>query len=178
MMRLGGMKTYVALLRAVNVGGTGKLPMADLKRICIECGFANVETYIASGNVVLDSGKTERQVKSALEAALSIYAGKPAGVMVRTTAEMEEVLTGNPFPETAPNRTVAAFLEGPPDARTMQSVSGLTDERIALGRREIYIAYGAGMGQSKLKLPAAAAGTARNMNTVAKLAMMAKRHDR
>jgi uncharacterized protein (DUF1697 family) len=46
------MTTYIALLRAVNVGGTGKLPMAELKAMCIEMGFANVQTYIASGNVV------------------------------------------------------------------------------------------------------------------------------
>jgi len=48
------MTRYVALLRAVNVGGTGKLPMADLKALCTELGFKRVETYIASGNVIFD----------------------------------------------------------------------------------------------------------------------------
>jgi hypothetical protein len=49
---------YIALLRAVNVGGTGKLPMADLKAICSDAGFIQVQTYIASGNVVFKSNAT------------------------------------------------------------------------------------------------------------------------
>ena len=80
----GKVNAYVALLRAVNVGGTGKLAMAELKAMCEAAGFLSVRTYIASGNVVFQSPKTEVQVKAALEAALSTYAGKPVGVMVRT----------------------------------------------------------------------------------------------
>ena len=48
------MPVFIALLRAVNVGGTGKLPMGDLKRLCEKAGFRNVRTYIASGNVVAE----------------------------------------------------------------------------------------------------------------------------
>src|SRR5262245_38232826 len=79
---------YVALLRAINVGGTGKLPMADLKAMCEEAGFAHVATYIASGNVVFESSAPEAKVKAALEKRLQGYAGKPVGVVVRTAAEM------------------------------------------------------------------------------------------
>jgi uncharacterized protein (DUF1697 family) len=71
------------------------------------------------------------------------------------------------------NRTVAVFLDRPPSADTLKAVKGRKDEQIGLGRREIYIHYGDGMGQSKLVVPAAKAGTARNMNTVAALAKMA-----
>ena len=81
------MAQYVALLRAVNVGGTGKLPMSDLKALCEKAGFGNVRTYITSGNVVFDSQAAEAQVKSTLEAALAAYAGKPVGVLVRTASE-------------------------------------------------------------------------------------------
>jgi uncharacterized protein (DUF1697 family) len=56
---------FIALLRAVNVGGTGKLPMSDLKSICEELGFTSVRTYIASGNVVFASRKSEAAIKSA-----------------------------------------------------------------------------------------------------------------
>ena len=169
------MTVYIALLRAVNVGGTGKLPMADLRAMCEAAGFAEVRTYIASGNVVLRSACVASQVKATLEAALARYAGKPVGVLVRTAAEMKAVLASNPFPDAAPNRTVALFLDHAPPADALDTVSHRNGERIALGRREIYVHYGEGMADSKLRIPAAKAGTARNLNTVAKLAAMAAR---
>ena len=169
------MPTYIALLRAVNVGGAGKLPMTDLKKMCVGAGFENVVTYIASGNVVFDSPGSEADVKTALESCLKRYAGKPVGVMVRTGAEMAAVLKNNPFPNAPPNRTVAVFLDRAPAADALSTVSNRKDEELAAGRREIYISYGDGMASSKLKVPAAAAGTARNMNTVARLAELARR---
>ena len=167
------MGSFVALLRAVNVGGTGKLPMGDLKDICEKLGFESVRTYIASGNVVFASRKSEAAVKAALEKRLQTYAGKPVGVLVRSAAEMAQVLADNPFPKAAPNRTMAVFLDHSPPADTLAGIRGHKDEEIRLGRREIYIHYGAGMGASKLVISAAKAGTARNMNTVAVLARMA-----
>ena len=167
------MKTYIALLRAVNVGGTGKLPMADLKRLCEAAGFTQVRTYIASGNVVLNSATGPAQVKSLLEAALAADAGKPVGVMLRTPAEMAAVLASNPFPKAAPNRMVVIFLDATPPADTLDRVSHRVDEEIVLGKREIYVHYGAGMASSKLVVPAAKLGTGRNLNTVARLVEMA-----
>jgi uncharacterized protein (DUF1697 family) len=167
------MAALIALLRAVNVGGTGKLPMSDLKAMCEELGFADVRTYIASGNVVFTSRKSEAAVKSALEKQLEAYAGKPVGVLVRTADEMAKILADNPFPKLAPNRTMAVFLDRAPPADTLVTARGQQDEKIRLGRREIYVHYGEGMGQSKLVIPAAKLGTARNMNTVAVLAKMA-----
>lgn len=167
--------TYIALLRAVNVGGTGKLPMADLTRLCSKAGFTNVQTYIASGNVIFDSPKSAGEVKAALEAGLKRYAGKSVGVAVRTGVEMAAILDANPFPDAPSNRTVAVFLDAPPSGDALDNISGQQDEEIALGRCEVYIRYGESMGRSKLKVPAAAHGTARNMNTVAKLAAMASR---
>jgi uncharacterized protein (DUF1697 family) len=167
------MASFVALLRAVNVGGTGKLPMSDLKDICEELGFGAVRTYIASGNVVFTSRKSEAAVKGALEKQLETYAGKPVGVLVRTAAEMAQVLADNPFPAAAPNRTMAVFLDRAPPADTLAGIRGRRDEQIQLGRREIYIDYREGMAASKLVIPAAKTGTARNMNTVATLARMA-----
>jgi uncharacterized protein (DUF1697 family) len=167
------MGSFVALLRAVNVGGTGKLPMSELKEMCEKLGFESVRTYIASGNVVFTSRKSEAAINTALEKQLETYAGKPVGVLVRSAAEMAQVLADNPFPKAAPNRTMAVFLDHAPSADTMAGVRGRKDEQIKLGRREIYIHYGEGMGQSKLVIAAAKTGTARNMNTVAKLAEMA-----
>jgi uncharacterized protein (DUF1697 family) len=167
------MTAYIALLRAVNVGGTGKLPMTELTAMCEQCGFAKVKTFIASGNVVFVSKFSEAKVKSALEAALAVYAGKPVAVMVRTAAEMAAVAAANPFPEAPTNATVAIFIDSPPPADALTHATGQQEERAALGLREIYVHYGSHMADSKLKIPAAKNGTARNMNTVAKLAAMA-----
>jgi uncharacterized protein (DUF1697 family) len=167
------MTKYVALLRAINVGGTGKLPMADLKTMCEEAGFAHVQTYIASGNVVFESKASEAKVKAALEKRLHAYAGKPVGVVVRTAAEMAAVVKANPFPEASPSQAVAIFLDRPPTADALEHAVGLHDEKMRLGKREIFVHFPSGQGRSKLRIPAAKAGTARNMNTVAKLADMA-----
>ena len=166
------MQTYICLLRAVNVGGTGKLPMATLRAMCEAAGFTGVRTYIASGNVVLRSASTALQVQSALEAALAQYAGKPVAVLVRTAAEMADVLAANPFPDAAPNRVAVIFLDQPPPPDALEAVSGQAGEELWLGPREIHVHYRNGMGDSKLKIPAAKAGTARNLNTVAKLVEM------
>ena len=167
------MNIYIALLRAVNVGGTGKLPMAELRAMCAAIGFEDVRTYIASGNVVLRSAHDGKQVKALLEKELVRHAGKPVGVMVRTAAEMSAVLAANPFPEAAPNRNVVVFLDSAPALDTLATVSHRNGEEIALGMREIHVHYGDGMADSKLRIPAAKHGTARNMNTVAKLVAMA-----
>jgi uncharacterized protein (DUF1697 family) len=167
------MNAYVAVLRAVNVGGTGRLPMSDLKELCERAGFLGVRTYLASGNAVFASWMSETRVKAALESALEAYAGKPVGVLVRTAAEMAAVVAGNPFPDASPSGTVAIFLDEPPPRDAAERATGRADEEIRLGRREIYVHYGEGMGRSRLKIPAARAGTARNINTITKLAEMA-----
>ena len=167
------MPSYIALLRAVNVGGTGKLPMSELKAICEKAKFTKVKTYIASGNVVFVTRNSEAQVKNILEDALTAYGRKPVGVLVRTAEEMAAVATANPFPDAAPNRIVAIFLDNAPPAGALEAATGNRGEEMALGTREIYVHYGEGMADSRLKIPAAKTGTARNLNTVAKLAQMA-----
>lgn len=169
------MTRYVALLRAVNVGGTGRLAMAELAAMCAAEGFTRVETYIASGNVVFDSKAAARTVKAGLEARLARHMGKPVGVLVRTAAEMAAVLEGNPFPGTEPKHTYALFLDAPPAKDALQRLSGRQDEELRLGKREIYVFYPSGAGRSRLKIPGAESGTARNMNTIAKLVEIAAR---
>ncbi|MEO8314914.1 MAG: DUF1697 domain-containing protein [Pseudomonadota bacterium] len=167
------MTSYVALLRAVNVGGTGKLPMSELRVLCEAAAFKEVRTYIASGNVVFQSRASERDVKGALENRLLDYFGKSVNVMIRTSAEMVAIVKANPFPGGAPNRTVAIFLDDPPPSDTLDGLVGQSFEEVQLGKREVYIHYGSRMADSKLKIAAARTGTARNMNTVARLASMA-----
>ena len=167
------MTRFVALLRAVNVGGTGKLPMADLRRLCEDAGFAAVRTYLASGNVVFRADGAEADVKATIEAGLHAFAGKPVGVLVRTADAMADVAAGNPFPDAAPDRTMAIFLDEPPAPDAIEAATGRRGEALHLGAREIYVHYPDGMGRTTLRIPAARHGTARNMSTVAALAGMA-----
>jgi uncharacterized protein (DUF1697 family) len=167
------MTTYIALLRAVNVGGTGKLPMSVLTAMCERIGFSKVRTHIASGNVVFDSARSERQVRRQLETELERYAKKPVDVLVRTSAEMADILAKNPFPKAAPNHTVAIFLDTVPSRAVLHGITGVNGEEVRLGEREVYVHYSAGMGRSKLKIPGTETGTARNMNTISKLVQIA-----
>ncbi len=167
------MTAYVALLRAVNVGGTGKLPMTELKAMCEAAGLDQVRTYIASGNVVFSSDKSEAAVRAAIETPLEAYAGKRVGVLVRSAAEIAEILARNPFGEKPGNRVVALFVDEPLPADALDAAKNVKDEEMRLGERAIYVFYGDGMADSRLIIPAAKAGTARNMNPVAKLAEMA-----
>jgi len=167
------MTAYIALLRAVHVGGTGKLPMTELKAMCEAAGFDQVRTYIASGNVVFSSDLEENAVRAAIEKPLEAYAGKPVGVIVRTAAEMADTLARNPFSDRPGNRTVAIFIDGPIPPDAIENAKNVRDEEMRLGKREIYVFYGDGMADSRLTIPAGKAGTARNMNMIAKLAEMA-----
>ena len=167
------MTAFVALLRAVNVGGR-QLAMADLKAVAEALGLDNCRTFIASGNLLFTSGKSERDLTQALGKAISAHMGKSVEVIVRTGAEMAAVDASNPCAAQQGNRVVAIFLDAAPPDDATSHAKNITDERLALGRREIYVHYPSGQGRSKLKIPAAAAGTARNMNTVKKLAELAK----
>ena len=169
---------YVALLRAVNVGGTGKLAMSDLKAMCLEAGFADVETYIASGNVVFQAKMSSEQAKAALKERLRRHFGKPVGVVIRTADELAAILATNPFKKEPASKTIAIFLDEPPRSDALQHATGRQREEMRLGAREIFVHYVDGIGRSKLAIPAGRNGTGRNMNTVAKLAAMAAKKGR
>lgn len=168
------MAITIALLRGINVGGSGLLAMKDLVALCSKCGFANARTYIQSGNVVFESALKEEAVRQALEKALAAKMGKPVDVTVRTAAEMRAVLEANPFAEKEPNKTVVVFLTGKAPAEALRGVTGPAGEQVRAGKREVYVYYPEGQGRSKLKLSLNEAGTARNMNTVAKLVALAE----
>lgn len=167
------MTGYVALLRAVNVGGTGKLPMTALAHMCEAVGFEKVKTYIASGNVVFQTGGSEDQVRSVMEDQIRTYAGKSVGIIVRTAAEIADTLARNPFVDAPGNRVMTLFVDGALPADPLDGVTGIKNEQVRLGKRELFVLYPDGMASSRLRIPSEKHGTARNMNTVAKLAEMA-----
>ncbi|HXV30356.1 MAG TPA: DUF1697 domain-containing protein [Sinorhizobium sp.] len=167
------MQVYVALLRAINVGGTGTLPMAELKSICEGLGFADVRTYIQSGNVLFRSALAEAEVQERLEKALTERMGKAPGVLLRSRRELEAVVASAPFPHAKANLLLVTFLPEPPPSDALDKLVAPDGEEVHIRGREIYIHYPNGSGRSKLKLPALKPGTARNLNTVRKLAEMA-----
>lgn len=167
------MTGYVALLRAVNVGGTGKLPMTTLAQMCVSAGFVKVKTYIASGNVVFQSDALEDRVRSAIEEQLHVYAGKSVGVIVRTAAEIADTFARNPFADSPGNRVMALFIDGALPTDPLDGVTGIRNEQVRLGKRELFVLYPDGMANTRLRIPSEKLGTARNMNTVAKLAELA-----
>lgn len=169
------MTSYVALLRGVNLLGVSTLRMVDVKAIAEDLGLDSPRTFIASGNLLFTSTAPEQDLKKRLEDRLSAHMGRTVVAFVRTAAEMEGVVAGNPFTDLPGNRVQAFFIDGPPPADLLATVRNRDDERIAAGVREVYVAYGEkGIGRSRLRIPAAEKGTARNMNTVAKLAELAK----
>ena len=167
------MTAYVALLRAVNVGGR-KLIMTELKAIADELGLGSARTFIASGNLLFTSSESEAALRNQLEEKIGEHMRAEVPVLIRTTAEMRDVAAGNPFPGVTNNLVMAIFLQEAPPSDAIEKMTGVADEKVALGKREIYAAYPSGSGRSKLRIPAAAKGTARNMNSVAKMAALLK----
>ncbi|AEG03536.1 DUF1697 domain-containing protein [Sinorhizobium meliloti] len=168
------MPVYVALLRAVNVGGTGKLAMADLKAVCDELGFAGAKTFIQSGNVVFRSDLPEPAVQAKLEQALAAKMGKAPGVLLRSRRQLDDIAAkAERFLDAKPNLLLITFLPEPPPADALDKLVAPDGEEVRIDGREIYVHYPNGSGRSKLKLPALRPGTARNLNTIRKLAEMA-----
>ena len=166
------MTAWAALLRAVNVGGTGALPMAELRAIAAKCGFTQVRTHIASGNLLFDSPLAEPEVKAVLELALAQRAGRTTEVFVRCAAELAEIVAANPFPDANGSRHMVFFYDHAPPRDLIAQCRDCAGERLALGARELHVDYGAGIRTTKLKIPAKLDRTGRNMNTVRKLAQM------
>jgi uncharacterized protein (DUF1697 family) len=172
------MTAYAALLRAVNVGGTGALPMAELKAMGEACGFTKVRTWIASGNLLFESDLSEVAIKAAIEAKLADYAGKTVEVFVRTGAELAAIVAANPFPDAHGSRHILFFHDTLPPHDLIAQCRDANGERMALNGRELHVDYGEGIRFTKLKIPDKTARTGRNMNTVRKLAALLQQASR
>ncbi len=177
------MTVFVALLRAVNVGGTGIIRMAALKALCEEIGFGDVQTLLQSGNVVFTSRAKAATVSEKLASAIDAGHGFRPAVIIRTTDDLADVIARNPFPTAAkaePNRLLVSFLAGAPakDAAERLAAVKVVKEKLHLSGRELYVHYAdGGMGTSKvtnviLERALGVAATARNWNTVTKLKAM------
>ncbi len=151
--------------------------MTALSALCRDSGLHNVRTYIQSGNAVFASSLSEAEIVSRLEAALAQSMGAPVDVMVRSRAELTAILAGNPFPDGDPAQVTVTFLKSPRPQEIVGAFPISGPEVIKAGIRELYIHYPNGIGRSKLKLPPAVVGTARNINTVTKVLAMTEAYN-
>jgi uncharacterized protein (DUF1697 family) len=170
---------YVALLRAVNVGGR-KVTMAELKDAAAKAGLENSRTLAASGNLVFEARKTApAKLEAAIEVLIERTFGLFSEVMVRDPAEWAAILKANPFPKKAkddPAHLVCMVCKTAPDAAGVAAWLKTFREKYDKGEqlkiigREIFIDYGPSIGESKLVVPKKlCTGTARNWNTLLKL---------
>jgi uncharacterized protein (DUF1697 family) len=178
-------KTYVALLRGINVGGKNKVPMAGLRAALESLGFEEVVTYVQSGNVVFDAPSAKAaEVGARIEKRIAKDFGLDITVVLRTPAELRKVAAGNPFlkggAETSKLHVV--FLDRKPAAK---AVSQLDPDRsppdeLSVRGREIYLHLPGGSARTKLTIDyfekrLGVRATHRNWNTVTKLVELAER---
>jgi uncharacterized protein (DUF1697 family) len=171
----------IIFLRAINVGGSGKVPMAELREIAADLGATDVQTYIASGNLVADVPGKGADFDRALERAIEKKYGFFRDVISRTPAQVRKALDAHPFEVTEPKYSYISFLTGKPTAAAITKAetypTGEDQWRVIGSDLHIRYANGAGRPEMKadsigraLKVP----GTARNLNTVKKLLELAE----
>jgi uncharacterized protein (DUF1697 family) len=179
------MAAMICLLRGVNVGGHNQIKMDALRTLCESLKLCNPQTYIQSGNVVFQTKETDAaKLAAKIEAAIEKKHGFRPDVVLRSAAEMREVIARNPFSkrkEVEPNKLAVMFLAHEPERVIQDAVRKINPEveELHLLGRELYIYFPDGMGRSKLPAVLARAlkssGTARNWNTVVKLLEMAEK---
>ncbi len=173
----------VAFLRAVNVGGTGKIAMAELRALADEIGLGDAKTLLQSGNLVFEGGaKSPAALEKLLEKEVGARLGLKTVFMVRTGKEMAALIARNPFPSEAkkePARLHVYFLKDDATASAVVALNAAIKgpETVKGEGREIFISFPDGMGNSKLthamiEKHLGTRVTARNWNTVGKLAEM------
>jgi uncharacterized protein (DUF1697 family) len=172
---------YAVLLRGINVGGNKKVPMAGLRALLGDLGYADVSTYLQSGNAVVTSSLPAADLERDIEAAVADVLNVSCSVLVRTASEVAAVLSGNPLgrePEN-PSRYFVAFLSAEPEPARAAAFTGqsLAPDELWLRGREAYLWCPGGAADTKLTGAAleknlAVRATARNWNTVGKLASL------
>lgn len=183
------MRASVALLRAVNVGGTGKVKMADIRTLAEAMGLSDVKTLLQSGNLLFadPDARPVHHLEADLEEAAEKQLGLSTTFIIRSASEWEALVAANPFADAAaqePNRLLVMPMKGDAPRETgvavlRQAITG--PERIEAIGRTLYLHYPEGAGRSKLtnaliERKLEDRGTARNWNTVKKIeALLADR---
>jgi uncharacterized protein (DUF1697 family) len=177
------MAVHLALLRAVNVGGRQPILMAELRDLLLSLGFVGVRSLLQSGNLVFRSdARTGTDLEGFLEQEAAKRLDLHTDFMVRTEEEWKLIVADNPFPEEAkrdPGHLVVMFLKRTPSAKEVEALQAAITgpEIVGTKGREAYIVYPSGIGRSRLtntfvEKKFDTKGTARNWNTVLKLATL------
>lgn len=180
------MTTFVSLFRGINVGGNKAVRMDALKALHESLGFKDVVTYIQSGNVVFSNEDANpAQLARHIEDAFAANFCFRSNVVVRTSAELQEIIANNPFqnqPSKEAKWVLVLFLASRPEATALEDLRKAYSgpEAYYLIGQELYIYYPVGMGRSKLTLPLIekklkTSGTGRNWNTVLQLHKLMQR---
>jgi uncharacterized protein (DUF1697 family) len=178
------MPTYIALLRAVNVGGTGKIAMSDLRDLCEGIGLNNPRTLLQSGNLTFESpARPTAALEKLLESEAAARLKLGSDFNVRATKELDTVIANNPLPKSAkrdPSHFLVMFCKSAPQAKDVEALQAaiVGREILKADGRHLYIDYCDGIGTSKLtgniiEKELGVRGTMRNWNTVTKLATLA-----
>lgn len=174
------MTVMVALLRGVNVGGAGRLAMAQLRELVAGCGHVDVRTHIQSGNVVFRSSDADvAHVAGCLRTAIRDGTGLDPEVHVRTVEELAGVVDANPFVAAAddPKQLHVSFFDQQPDPIELDPAA-YEPEAWAVGDRAVYLFLPSGIGRSKLATHlarrAGATGTTRNWRTTTTILQLAR----
>ena len=148
----GGMATYVAFLRGVNLGPNNKISMPALRTMAEDLGYSNVATYINSGNLIISSPKKVAAVEREISDAIKKTFGRPIDVTVRTSAQLRKILAENPYPDGNPSQVTVAFLIKPPakDAKDKVAAVAADYEPFTFAGQQVYVNYTQGLGRSKL----------------------------
>ncbi len=177
------MQTFVVLMRGINVGSARKLPMADLRALCTALGLERPQTYIQSGNLLVDGNGGGTALRRLLETELAARFGFAVDVIVRTGAEWKGYVAANPFAGDTRALSKMLHLYLPRDPLKSGAAKALeqraqSGERIGAAAGALWIDYGAnGVARSKLspRLIDKACGsptTGRNWNSVSKISKM------
>lgn len=173
---------HIVLLRGVNLGPHNRIAMPRLRDALTEAGFADVRTYVQSGNIVLESRRAAATVARECARVIDEGFGLEIAVVTRTRDELAEVVRRNPLAGVAvePKRYQVSFLSAEPASDVLERLAGLAagEERLEVIGREIYAWHPAGVARSKLWNGLAGKGlgvtaTARNWTTVETLLAMA-----
>lgn len=172
----------VVLIRGINVGSNRKVPMADLRTICAEAGCSEVQTYIQSGNAVVDTGLADSALGTAVADGIEAWFGFRPAVMVRRPAALGRLIESEPFGPDASNDVHVGFLSGRPSKAGLAAVDDvdIAPEQFEVRETELLLHLPNGMGRSKFgTVPFAKLlgvdMTVRNWRTVTKLHELATR---
>jgi uncharacterized protein (DUF1697 family) len=170
----GGVATYVAFLRGVNLGPSNKISMPSLRAMAEDLGYTDVATYINSGNLIISSTKKATTVEREISDAIKKTFGRPIDVTVRTSAQLKKILAENPYPDGNPSQVTVAFLTKTPAADAQDKVAAVAAdyEPFTFAGQQVYVHYTQGLGKSKLAEKFSAiigvSSTVRNIRTVEK----------